>query len=151
LPQVTGETELGTDRCGTQGQVSAVVLARLMPSHWLQAAAARAENLSAGSGSGSPWKAVPPAACGKTRDDPSQRRTAVSASEDLTTAWPGHWTEPRRSPSGRVANRSATTEYRPNRPGPARRTVSRHQPRVASRPRGARASRNVVSMVQRQA
>jgi hypothetical protein len=46
-------------------------------------------------------------------------------------------------------NRIATTVYRPNRHGPARRTVFLHHPRVLSRPKQLRASWNVVSMFQR--
>src|SRR5688572_15111220 len=111
------------------------LLARLMHPRRAHEAGARAENRSVWSGSGSCWTAASPAACGKTQRNQSQRRTAASASENVTTALPGHWTDTRRSRSGRATNSSATTEYRPNRQGAARSTVRRHQPRVVSSPR----------------
>src|SRR5262245_4266904 len=69
------------------------------------------------------------------------RRTSVMASEKVMVALPAHGTtSSRRSASGSAAYHSATTAYKPNKHGSARRTVWRDQPRVVSRPKYARTS-----------
>src|SRR5262249_17063434 len=101
------------------------------------------------SGWGSFSRAEAPSACRKTTSDHSHRRTAVKASENVTVAFPGQLTPPRRFAAGNAAYSSVTTVYRPNRHGAARSTVPRHQPRVVSGPRWARISWNVVPMFHR--
>jgi hypothetical protein len=73
-------------------------------------------------------------ACGKTPSAQIHRRTAVTASENVTASFPGHDTDPVRLASGSAWYRAATTEYNPNRHGAARQIVARDRPRVVSRP-----------------
>src|SRR5262245_52097048 len=126
------------------------LLARLMPirGRGYEAGASVASRSSRTEGTIISRPVVAPA-CGKIASAHSHRRTAQRASPNVNPDLPGHATAPVRFDSGNAWNRRATTEYRPNRHGAARRTVARHHPRVDSRPRHERSSWKVVSIFQR--
>src|SRR6516164_4825266 len=86
----------------------------------------------------------------KTHSTHNQRRTAVIASEKVTSSFPGQNTvRCCRYFLGNWVYSNATTVYKPNKHGTARSTVSSVQPRVVSKPRYARISWKVVSRFQR--
>src|SRR5579884_1518494 len=72
----------------------------------------------------------------KTHSTHNQRRTAVRASENVTSCLPGQRISPcLRKRTGIWTYNTATTVYRPNRQGASRSTVFSVQPRVLSKPR----------------
>ena len=71
----------------------------------------------------------------------NQRRTAVIASENVTSRLPGQSTTRTCAyRAGNSAYNNTTTVYMPNRHGATRSTVFRLQPRVVSTPRYSRSS-----------
>ncbi len=107
--------------------------------------ASRSSRTRAGSSSG----AVSSPAGGKMASPQGHRRTAHTASENVTVAFPGHDTAPVPCAPGGAWNGIATTAYNPGRHGPARRTVFGHHPRAVPGPRAERASGNVAPIVRR--
>src|SRR5205823_9875489 len=84
-------------------------LARLVPILGAQAAGASVVSSSSRTGSGSFSSPVCAPACGKMASAHSHRRTAPSASENVTVALPGHDTPPHRFAAGSEWNSTATT------------------------------------------
>src|SRR5512135_517389 len=74
--------------------------------------------------------------CAKTQSTPSQRLTAVIASENVVSTLPGQSTPAADLMGlGSFFNDTATTENNPNRHGTSRKTVASVRPRVVSNPR----------------
>jgi hypothetical protein len=95
------------------------------------------------------FKRLPVAGDCKNHSRHSQRRTAVRASENVTSCLPSHSIARSRAyRRGKRLYTQATTLYNPNRHGATRSTVFSFQPRVVSNPGYERISWKVVSMNQ---
>ena len=111
-------------------------LARLLPFLESYAVGARAESKASWNARGSFEKASLNPWCAKTQSTHSQRLTAVIASENVVSTFPGQSTRALDLLClGSRSYSNVTTENNPNRHGTSRNTVASVRPRVVSNPR----------------